>query len=76
MLDQLLDAPAHGVSLDRLDRQGLDNGLDSATTRASTAVDSCSVFSSRQPGLATLCAPWLLVRGGEFPLIEDLRLQV
>ena len=27
-----LDAPAHGVSLDRLDRQGLDNRLDSAST--------------------------------------------
>jgi hypothetical protein len=60
MLDQLLDAPAHGVSLDRLDRnstgtrqeldrldrQGLDNGLDSATTRASTAV-LCSARDSQ-----------------------------
>jgi hypothetical protein len=56
---QQLDAPAHGVSLDRLldrnstgstrlDRQGLDNGLDSGSTEPRQSLDSST---ARQPGL-------------------------
>ena len=54
---QQLDAPAHGVSLDsldrnstgstRLDRQGLDNGLDSGSTEPRQRLDSSGQLDSQ-----------------------------